>query len=113
MTNVDLTVASFGQRFEVTPLQMICGFAAVINGGNLVKPYVVQSITTQDGTVVQNTQTEVVRQVVSAQTSKRSADILEQVVAKGSGNNGYVAGYRIGGKTGTTEVGLEKGHYLV
>ena len=114
MSNVDLAVASFGQRFEITPLQMICGFSAVINGGNLVKPYVVQSVSTQDGTVVQNTQPEVVRQVVSKQTSQRAADILEQVVAKGSGNNGYVAGYRIGGKTGTSEVKTkDKDHYIV
>ena len=114
MSNVDLAVASFGQRFEITPLQMICGFSAVINGGNLVKPYVVQSVSTQDGTVVQNTQPEVVRQVVSKQTSQRAADILEQVVAKGSGNNGYVAGYRIGGKTGTSEAGTkDTDHYVV
>ena len=114
MSNVDLAVASFGQRFEITPLQMICGFSAVINGGNLVKPYVVQSVSTQDGTVVQNTQPEVVRQVISKQTSQRAADILEQVVAKGSGNNGYVAGYRIGGKTGTSEVKtVDLDHYVV
>ena len=105
MSNVDLAVASFGQNFEVTPLQMICGFAAVINGGNLVKPYVVQSISTRDGTMVQNTQPEVVRQVVSRQTSQRAADILEQVVSKGTGKNAYVAGYRIGGKTGSSETG--------
>ena len=114
MSNVDLAVASFGQRFEITPLQMICGFSAVINGGNLVKPYVVQSVSTQDGTVVQNTQPEVVRQVISKQTSQRAADILEQVVATGSGNNGYVAGYRIGGKTGTSEVKtVDLDHYVV
>ena len=114
MSNVDLAVASFGQRFEITPLQMICGFSAVINGGNLVKPYVVQTISTQDGTVIQNTQPEVVRQVISKETSQRAADILEQVVATGSGNNGYVAGYRIGGKTGTSEVKtVDKDHYIV
>ena len=114
MSNVDLAVASFGQRFEITPLQMICGFSAVINGGNLVKPHVVQSVSTQDGTVVQTTQPEVVRQVISKQTSQRAADILEQVVATGSGNNGYVAGYRIGGKTGTSEVKtVDLDHYVV
>ena len=114
MSNVDLAVASFGQRFEITPLQMICGFSAVINGGNLVKPYVVQSVSTQDGTVVQNTQPEIVRQVISKQTSQRASDILEQVVATGTGNNGYVAGYRIGGKTGTSEVKTaDKDHYVV
>ena len=113
MGEVELATASFGQRFEVTPLQMICGFAAVINGGNLVKPYVVQSVSTGDGTVIQNTETEVVRQVVSAGTSQRAADILEKVVSQGTGKNAYVAGYRIGGKTGSSEVGLEKDHTLV
>ncbi|MEY8403635.1 penicillin-binding transpeptidase domain-containing protein [Oscillospiraceae bacterium 44-34] len=112
MSNVDLAVASFGQNFEVTPLQMICGFAAVINGGNLVKPYVVQTVAAQDGTVIQNTQTEVVRQVVSQQTSQRAADILEQVVSKGTGKNAYVSGYRIGGKTGSSETG-EKDRTIV
>ena len=112
MIPTDLAVASFGQRFNVTPLQMIRGFAAVINGGNLVKPYVVQSISTKDGTVVQNTETEVVRQVVSQETSQRATDILEQVVSKGTGRNAYVAGYRIGGKTGSSETG-ETGRTIV
>ena len=107
MTTVDLAVASFGQRFEVTPLQMITGFAATINGGNLVKPYVVQSISTKDGTVVQNTEPTVVRQVVSQETSQRAAKILESVVSDGTGGNAYVAGYRIGGKTGSSETDQE------
>ncbi len=113
MGPVELATASFGQRFEITPLQMICAFSAVINGGNLVKPYVVQTVTAQDGTVIQNTQTEVVRQVVSQQTSQRAANILEKVVSEGTGGNAYVAGYRIGGKTGSSEVRLEKDHTLV
>ncbi|MCI8304064.1 MAG: PASTA domain-containing protein [Lawsonibacter sp.] len=113
MTNVDLAVGSFGQRFEVTPLQMICGFATVINGGNLVKPYVVQSVSTQDGTIIQNTEPEIIRQVVSKQTSQRAADILEQVVTNGTGSNAYVAGYRIGGKTGSSEVKQEADHTIV
>jgi stage V sporulation protein D (sporulation-specific penicillin-binding protein) len=113
MSGVNLATASFGQRFEVTPLQMITAFAATINGGNLVQPYVVQSISSQDGTIVQNTETTVVRQVVSQQTSQRVATILESVVAQGTGGKAYVAGYRIGGKTGSSEVGLEKDHTLV
>lgn len=112
MTNVDLAVASFGQRFEVTPLQMITGFAAVINGGKLVQPYVVQSISTKDGTVVKNTEPTVVRQVVSQQTSERATKILESVVSEGTGKNAYVAGYRIGGKTGSSET-KEKGRTIV
>ena len=113
MGEVELATASFGQRFEITPLQMICAFSSVINGGNLVKPYVVQSVSTKDGTVIQNTRTEVVRQVVSKQTSQRAADMLEQVVTKGTGKNAYVAGYRIGGKTGSSEVRTEEDHTLV
>lgn len=113
MGPVELATASFGQRFEVTPLQMICAFSAVINGGYLVKPYVVQTVTAQDGTVLQNTQTEVVRQVISQQTSQRAADILEKVVSEGTGGNAYVAGYRIGGKTGSSEVRTEADHTLV
>ncbi len=113
MTNVDLAVASFGQRFEVTPLQMITAFSAVINGGYLVQPYVVQSISTKDGGVVKNTEPTVVRQVVSEETSRRARTILEGVVTKFTGKNAYVAGYRIGGKTGSSEVGLEQDHTLV
>ncbi len=112
MTNVDLAVASFGQRFEVTPLQMVAGFSSVINGGNLVKPYLVKSITTRNGDVVQNTEPTVVRQVVSQQTSQRASAILEKVVSEGTGNNAYVAGYRIGGKTGSAET-HEKGRTIV
>ena len=112
MTNVDLAVASFGQRFEVNPLQMVAGFSAVINGGNLIKPYVVQTITAQDGTVVQNTEPTVIRQVVSQQTSERATAILENVVALGTGGNAYVPGYRIGGKTGSSETN-EDGRTIV
>jgi len=112
MTGVDLAVASFGQRFTVTPLQMICAFSATINGGNLVQPYVVQSISTKDGAVVHSTEPTVIRQVVSQETSQRATDILESVVSQGTGKNAYVAGYRIGGKTGSSETG-EKGRTIV
>ena len=113
MTGVDLAVASFGQRVEVTPLQMIAAFASVISGGNLVQPYVVQSISTKDGTVVHNTEPQVVRQVISQQTSQTAAKILETVVSDGTGGNAYVAGYRIGGKTGSSEVKTEEGRTIV
>ena len=112
MSNVDLAVASFGQRFEVNPLQMIAGFSAVINGGKLIKPYVVQTVTTKDGTVVRNTEPTVVRQVVSEESSRRATAILENVVALGTGSNAYVPGYRIGGKTGSSETN-EKGRTIV
>lgn len=115
MTGVDLAVASFGQRFEVTPIQMAMAFAATINGGNLVQPYVVQSVSAQDGTILANTEPTIVRQVVSEQTSALCAEILESVVGapKGTGKNAYVPGYRIGGKTGTSEIKTMKGEVIV
>ena len=115
MTNVDLAVASFGQRIEVTPIQMITAFAAVINGGKLMQPYVVQSVTTKDGTVARNTESTVVRQVVSEKTSETATKILESVVGAptGTGKNACQAGYRIGGKTGSSEVKTEEGRTIV
>ena len=109
MTGVDLAVASFGQRFTTSPLQHIAAFAAVINGGKLYQPYVVQSITDQDGNVIHEAQPTMVRQVVSQETSRRAAAILETVVSAptGSGRFAYQAGYRIGGKTGSSETGDE------
>ena len=107
MTNVDLAVASFGQRFTTTPIQQITAFSAVINGGRLMQPYIVKSVTDQNGNVIQNTEPTLVRQVISEQTSRRATAILESVVSepKGSGHNAYQAGYRIGGKTGSSETG--------
>ena len=89
MTGVDLAVGSFGQRFTVTPIQMITAFAATINGGKLLQPYVVQTVTAADGTVVENTEPTVVRQVVSQETSDKCREILTSVVMaeKGTGKN--------------------------
>ena len=108
----DLAVASFGQRFTVTPLQLVTGFSAVINGGSLYQPYVVQKVTDSSGTVVKETESSLVRQVVSEQTSQRARTILETVVSQGGGKNAYQAGYRIGGKTGSAET-LEDGRTIV
>lgn len=102
MSIVDLAVASFGQRFTVNPLQMVTAFASTINGGYLLQPYFVDSIKDGNNTVEQ-TQTTIVRQVISQETSDRTRAILETVVAEGSGVNARVAGYSIGGKTGTSE----------
>lgn len=112
MTYVDLAVASFGQRFTVTPLQMITAFSSVINGGNLYQPYVVQSVSDASGAVIQNTEPTLIRQVVSEETSRRCRAILETVVSEGTGHNAYQAGYRIGGKTGSSET-TEKDHTIV
>jgi len=94
---------------------MATAFAATINGGYLVEPYVVQSVTAQDGTVLSEREPTIVRQVISEQTSKTCAEILESVVSapKGTGKNAYVAGYRIGGKTGTSEIKTLKGEVIV
>lgn len=108
----DLAVASFGQRFTVTPLQLITGFSAVINGGSLYQPYVVQKVTDSSGTAVKENEPSLVRQVVSEQTSQRARTILETVVSQGGGKNAYQAGYRIGGKTGSAET-LEDGRTIV
>ncbi|MBM6925131.1 penicillin-binding transpeptidase domain-containing protein [Pseudoflavonifractor phocaeensis] len=111
-TNVDLAVASFGQRFNVTPLQLITAASAVINGGHLMQPYVVSQISDSDGNVLQHTEPTEVRQVVSEETSARCRAILEKVVDGGTGKNAAVEGYRIGGKTGSSET-TETGRTIV
>jgi len=98
-----VAVSSFGQTFTITPIQMITAFASVINGGHLLEPYVVQSITDGDGNAVFYHETQEVRQVISESTSDKVRGILESVVANGSGHNASMSGYRIGGKTGTSE----------
>lgn len=104
---VELATASFGQRFKVTPLQMITSVAAVANGGYLVTPHVVKEISTtaENGTktVVKTNETDVKRQVISEETSKKMCNYLEEVVSLGSGRNAYVKGYHVAGKTGTSE----------
>ncbi len=104
---LSLATSSFGQRFTITPLQNIVAFASTINGGYVVTPHVVQSITDQDGTIIQEEQIEIIRQVISEETSEICREILETVVSEGSGGKAYVPGYRIGGKTGTSETLVE------
>ena len=101
-----LAAASFGQTFKITPLQLVTAVSACVNGGNLMKPYIVKETLNSDGTVASKTEPTVVRQVISAETSKTVCGMLEKVVGdkvEGTGKNAYVAGYRIGGKTGTSE----------
>lgn len=104
---VELATASFGQNFKITPLQMISAVAASANGGNLVTPHVVKEITEtqEDGTekIVKSFGTTAKRQVISKETSAQVCDLLEEVVSVGSGKNAYVKGYRVAGKTGTSE----------
>ena len=103
MLDTDLAVASFGQNFSITPIQMITAASAVSNGGKIVQPHVVKQILDSNGKVVKNTSTETKRQVISESVSKEMCGILEENATTGSGKNGYVAGYRVGGKTGTSE----------
>ena len=103
MGPTDLAVASFGQNFSITPIQMITAACAVCNGGKLVQPHVVKQIIDKDGNVVKNISTEPKRQVISKEVSDEMRRILEENAIHGSGKNGYVAGYRVGGKTGTSE----------
>ena len=100
-----LAAASFGQTFNITPLQMITAVSACCNGGYLMRPYVVDRVEKPDGTT-EKTEPTAVRQVISASTSRTVNQILEQVVCDnvhGTGKNAYVAGYRVAGKTGTSE----------
>ena len=98
-----VATASFGQTLKVMPIQMIRAFASLINGGHLLTPYLVQSVTDDNGNTVYYHETEENRQVISESTSSILRGMLESVVANGSGHNAYMAGYRIAGKTGTSE----------
>lgn len=102
-TQLDLATYSFGQNFTVTPLQMIAAQAACINGGYLYTPYLVEKELDGDGNVLSQHDATPVRQVISEETSATVRQILEYVVSSGTGKNGQVAGYRIGGKTGTAD----------
>ncbi len=106
-----LAAASFGQTFTITPLQLITAVSACVNGGKLMQPYVVSQMLNPDGSLAYERKPTVVRQVISPETSAQVRSMLEQVVGdpnEGTGRNAAVAGYRIGGKTGTSEkVSLE------
>lgn len=104
MGDSDVATSAFGQGFQVTPLQMITAVSAVVNGGNLMKPQIVKEIRNEAG-VVKSYQPTVVNKVISEETSAIMREQLENVVAApdGTGKNAYIKGYRIGGKTGTSE----------
>ena len=104
-TQLDLACYAFGQNFTVTPLALITAQAACVNGGYLYTPHFAKQITDSDGNVVWQHDDTPVRQVISEETSATVRECLEYVVASGTGKNGQVAGYRIGGKTGTADKG--------
>ena len=100
-----LAAASFGQTFNITPLQLVRAISAVVNGGYVMQPYLVKEIINSEGETVSKTEPTVIRQVISKETSRAMCEMLEQVVCdrvEGTGKNAYVAGYRVGGKTGTS-----------
>jgi len=101
--HTQLASASFGQTFRVTPIQMITAAAATVNGGYLMQPYMVKQITDSEGNIIEAREPTVLRQVISNDTSASIRTILEDVVNIGTGKNAHVRGYRIGGKTGTSE----------
>ncbi len=98
-----LTSGSFGQTFKLTPLQLVRAISAVVNGGNLMEPYIVSEVIDADGNTVLKQEPTVLRQVISAETSKTMCGLIESVVTEGTAKNAKVAGYLIGGKTGTSE----------
>lgn len=100
---VDLATESFGQNFSITPVHMITAAASIANGGYLVTPHVVDRVVDQEGNIIQTADTSYRRQVVSEETSAAIVDILRENVEHGTATGGYVAGYRICGKTGTSE----------
>ncbi|MBO5852806.1 MAG: PASTA domain-containing protein [Clostridia bacterium] len=102
MGPTELASSSFGQTFKITPMQLIAAASAAVNGGYLLKPYVVSKIVDNEGNIVKSTEKTIKRQVVSETTSEKLREILKAVVEKGV-KNAYVAGYGVGGKTGTSE----------
>ena len=100
---VELATMSFGQRFTITPLQMATALCAIVNGGNLLQPKIVKSMTNTDTGEIIEQETKVIRQVISSQTSSKMRDMMLSVVEDGTGKNARIEGYSVGGKSGTSE----------
>jgi len=109
---LELATSSFGQGISVTPLQQVMAYAAIANGGYLMKPYVVKEIKDHEGNVVVKNEPKAVRQMISTETSRKIAGIMEKVVSSGSGINAYIEGFRVAGKTGTAQKVGPGGGYL-
>jgi stage V sporulation protein D (sporulation-specific penicillin-binding protein) len=108
---VDLATISMGQANSVTPLQMVTALSAIVNGGKLMKPHIVKELSNREGEVVKKHQPQVVRQIISEETSRLEREMLEAVVSKGSGRNAKIEGYSVGGKTGTAQKPAPGGGY--
>lgn len=102
-STASLISSSFGQTFRITPIQLVRAVAAVVNGGYLLEPYIVKEVQDSEGNVIQRNDTTVLRQVISEETSATMRELMEYVVTDGTASKAQVPGYRIGGKTGTSE----------
>ena len=109
---VELATISFGQRFEITPIQLVTAVSSIANGGNLVQPRVVKAIIESETGEKTEVETKVKSQTISKETSEKVLSMMESVVSEGTGKNAKVAGYRIGGKTGTSEDGVNTNKYV-
>ena len=98
-----LTSGSFGQTFKITPLQLVRGIASVVNGGYLLEPYIVSEILDEQGNILLQAQPTVIRRTISEETSRTMRTLIQSVVTEGTAKNAAVAGFSIGGKTGTSE----------
>ena len=107
---INIATMSFGQGIAVTPLQLVMAVSACVNGGILYEPQIVYQVLDKDGNVVQDFAKKEVRRVISEETSATVRDLLESVVSDGTGSRGYIEGYRVGGKTGTSQKAGEGGY---
>ena len=109
---VELATISFGQRFEITPVQLVTAVSAIANGGNLIQPRIVKATIDSQTNEMTTVETKVKSQAISKETSEKVLSMMESVVSEGTGKNAKVAGYRIGGKTGTSEDGVNTNKYV-
>ena len=109
---VELATISFGQRFEITPIQLVTAVSVIANGGNLLTPRIVKGTIDEESGNIEEFSTEIRSRVISEETSEKVLSMMESVVSEGTGKNAKVAGYRIGGKTGTSEDGVNTGKYV-
>ena len=110
MGKVDLATTGYGQGIAVTPIQVLCAVNSFANGGVLMKPSIVQKIIDNDGKIVEEFPTQSIRQVVSEETAEQMKEIMEYYVSDAGGDKAYVAGYRVGGKTGTANIAANGGY---
>lgn len=101
--DVEIATSSFGQSFIVTPLQLITAYTAITNGGVMIRPHIAKELVDDNGNVIKKFETEIIRQAISKETADTIRDILEGVVENGTSKNAFIRGYRLAGKTGTSE----------